>query len=398
MLPISLGYNDTGSEDLLYLMQKAINYSLPGIPPTSVSAAVSCPSVECTWQAYDTLAVDSSCENVTSKYSQRPATAACTEELAEPGVCISAPDHPWPPTTRFFNARIYYSKSIVSKKRWIGSIGPEDVAGQTYECSLLWNVHSFSSATATGGILMETRKPSNIKEGRVRIVSNGISNSTQPPVGDYLSSSASNQTNFTVDESSSRHLFRIVERLLSPEFLLQYTFAIANGNGNSSFHTDPTPVFENIANAISAQLRTVPFSSTSSSSSSSSSPYFSISLPNAITKIFVAPGTAFYQEPVLIVQWAWLAFPVFLLFSTTAFLFLVIFTARNPVWKDSIWPLLVLLARLQHQGAMRIGEGEGQGQGQGWGNGVGDMKRMMAELRVRLQRGGTGVWEFTLGR
>lgn len=44
------------------------------------------------------------------------------------------------------------------------------------------------------------------------------------------------------------------------------------------------------------------------------------------------------------------------------------------------------------------GEGQGQGQGQGWGNGVGDMKRMMAELRVKLRRGGTGVWGFTFGR
>lgn len=50
---------------------------------------------------------------------------------------------------------------------------------------------------------------------------------------------------------------------------------------------------------------------------------------------------------------------------------------------------------------MRIGEGQGQGQGQeqgqGWGGRVGDMKRM-AGVRVRLQRGGRGGWEFTLGR
>lgn len=61
---------------------------------------------------------------------------------------------------------------------------------------------------------------------------------------------------------------------------------------------------------------------------------------------------------------------------------------------------MVLLARPRHQGAMGIGGGEGQsqGQGQGWGNGVGDMKRMMAELRVKLRRGGTGVWGFTFGR
>lgn len=80
-------------------------------------------------------------------------------------------------------------------------------------------------------------------------------------------------------------------------------------------------------------------------------------------------------------------------------LFIVIFSARNPVWKDSIWPLLVLLARPRQQGAMRIGEGrgQGQGQGQGWVDGVGDMKRM-AGVRVRLQHSGRGELGFTSGQ
>lgn len=373
-------------------MKIAIFSGILGIPPTSVSAAVSCPSGECTWQAYDTLAVQSLCENVTSKGPAVASYQTYQEDLYDPSVYIFAS---YNQSTRFFTARI-------GKRDWFRGTDGEVQASQTYECSLIWGVQSFSSATMTGGILVETKSPNltYIEEDRVSIVGNPIRSSTQSPAGDYLSSTASNQSNFTVDESSSLNLFYKVDQLV------KYIFAaIVERNGNSSFFTDPTHVFKNISEAISAQLRTVPFPSTSPSSSSSfSSSYSSISVPNTTTRTFVAPGKAFSQEPALNVRWVWLAFPVFLLFSTTAFLFLVIFTARNPVWKDSIWPLLGLLARPRHQGAMRIGEGEGegqaqrQGQEQGWGNGVGDMKRMMAGVRVRLQRGGRGVWGFTLGK
>lgn len=380
-------------------MTRAIYSGFLGIPATNVLAAASCPSGECTWQAYETLAVCSLCKNETAPHE--PAEAFCSEEPAYPGVgpsvCIYQYNYAAPPTTRFFDTRIYYSKSIVGKRGQSGKTKPDPQAGQTYHCSLFWCVRSFSSAKATGGNLVETPEESpnltSMEDDRVRIVSDRISSSAQPPAGDNLSNSASNRANFTVDESSSLNLS---QQLYSRFFIL---------DSISSFLTDPDPVFKNIADAISAQLRTIPFytSSSSSSSSSSNSP---LNITNTTMTTFVAPGgTAFYQEPVLIVHWVWLTFPVFLLFGTTLFLFFVIITARNPVWKDSLWPLLVLLARPRQQGAMRIGEGQGQGlglsqgqgQGQGWGGAVGDMKRI-AGVRVRLQRGGRGEWGFTSGQ
>lgn len=385
MLPISLGYNDTGSAELRQKMAKAIYYSLLGIPPTSISAAASCPSGECTWQAYDTLAVCSLCENVTAKHPEGPwgGTNPCHEAPSGPAVgpkpCLSPFPYRSPPSTRFFNAYIYF-ESITSKK---DQFGDTPQSSRTYDCSLSWCTRSFSSATATAGVLVETHGiPPN-----VTYISNGTScsssSSSEPHTG------GNNPRIFTVDESSNFNLNDALNQLLYSAIFSQYIpddNALVNGSGNSHFFADPTLVFNNIANAISTQLRTIPFSS--SSSSSSHSP------PNTTTTTttpIVAPGTAFYRKPVLVVQWGWLAFPAFLLFATAFLLFLVIVTARNPVWKDSLWPL-IFLAR-PRQGAIRIG----QGHGHGWAYALGDMKRI-AGVRVRLQRAGRGRWGFTLGR
>lgn len=374
MLPISLGYNDTGSAELQNIMAGAIHNGLLGIPPTSVSAAESCPSGECTWQAYDTLAVCSLCEAVTATQEPggiAPCHKAPTRSVLGPNICIFPSQNTAPTTTRFFNALIYYIELIISIEDRYGVTKIKRQASKPYHCSLSWCIRSFSSATATGGVLVETpRKSSNLtynKEGRVRIFSNSInsSSSSQPPAGGNYT------PNFTVDESSNLNLINSVG------FALTHLFP-----ENNLFLADPTLVFNNIANAISAQLRTIPFSSSSSSNSLSN-------ITTTTSTTVVAPGTAFYREPVLIVRWAWLAFPVFLLSATAFFLFLVIFTARNPVWKDSFWPL-VLLPR-PRQGAIRIDQG--QGQGQSWGYRLGDMER-----RVRLQRGERGGWGFTFGR
>lgn len=384
-------------------MAKAIHYGLFGFPPASVSAAASCPSGECTWQPYDTLAVCSLCKNVTAKYPQgsegrtKPCHEALTSQLVGPNICISPCLYTAPPTTRFFNAQIYFFELIRDQ---FGHTKLKQQTSKTYDCSLSWCIRSFSSAIATGGVLVEKpRNSSNltyIGEGRVRIVSEGISgtssSSGQPPAG------GNNPLSFTVDESSNNNLFSTVSsalnRLSDSAIIPQYPFdsiPIVDGNMNDQILlADPTPVFNNIANAISAQLRTIPFSSSSSSSSSNSLS----NTTTTTTTTFVAPGTAFYREPVLVVLWAWLAFPVFLLFATAFFLYLVIFAASNPVWKDSLCPL-VLLPR-PRQGAIRMSQGQGQAQGQGLGYGLKDMKRV-AGVRVRLQRDGTGEWGFTLG-
>lgn len=293
-------------------MTTAIYYGLLGIPRASVSAAASCPLGECTWHAYDTLAVCSLCKNVTAKYLKE------AYSVLIPSVHISPSTNRAPPTTNFFNARIYYPEPVVSKRdRDFREIEPQ--AGQTYDCSLFWCIRSFSSANMTGGILVENpRNSSNltyIGEDRVRIVTNGI-NSTQPPPGDNVSSFASNRSNFMVDESNSQNLFHNVYQLLEAFF----SHSTSERIDNYPSLTDSTPIFKTIANAISAQLRTIPFSSPSSSSSSNSLP----NTTTAITRTFVAPGTAFNQEPVLVVQRTWLAIPVFLLFATAFFLFLVI--------------------------------------------------------------------------
>lgn len=353
------------------MMATAILNGLLDIPPTSISAAESCPSGECTWQAYDTLAVCSLCEAVTATQEPggiAPCQEALTSSVLGPKICIFPSPNTAPTTTRFFNALIYYLELISIEDR-NGKTKIKRQDSKPYDCSLSWCIRSFSSATATGGVLEETprKSPNHNKEGQVRIFSNSIniSSSSQPPTGGNYTPS------FTVDESSNLNLINNVS------FALTHLFP-----ENNLFLADPTSVFNNIANAISAQLRTIPFSSSSSSNSLSN-------ITTTTSTMVVAPGTAFYRQPVLIVRWAWLACPVFLLSATAFFLFLVIFTARNPVWKDSFWPL-VLLPR-PRQGAIRIDQG--QGQGQSWGYGLGDMKR-----RVRLQRGEIGGWGFTLGR
>lgn len=385
VLPIALGYNDTGSTELREVMALAIRYGLLGIPPAYFSAAASCPSGKCIWQAYDTLAVCHSCENVTANYPQGPSggttfcNAAPSSPFVGPSICISPSIYTAPPTTRFFNASIYYFEPILSETDQMGKTKFKQQTRVTYDCSLSWCIRSFSSAIATGGVFVEERRNSSNLKGRVRIVSDGL------PAG------GNNEQNFTVDESSNYHVFKSVRQALELFYF---------GNDKNHILADPTPVFKNISNTISAQLRTVPFSLSSSSPSSSNSG------PNTTTTrttTFFATGTAFYREPALVVLWAWLIFPVFLLFATAFFLFLVIFTARNPVWKDSLWPLC-LWAR-PRQVAIRIGQGQSrgqdqgqcQGQGQGWVYGLEDMKRV-AGVTVRLQRDGRGGWGFTLGR
>lgn len=136
MLPISLGYNVTGCTKSMEVMAEAIRYGLLGIPPASVSAATSCPSGECTWQAYDTLAVCSLCENVTAKYPQ--GQSGGTTPFHE-NICIALSLYEAPSTTRFFNA-------YISKIDPVGSTQLQQQTSEVYDCSLSWCIRSFSSA------------------------------------------------------------------------------------------------------------------------------------------------------------------------------------------------------------------------------------------------------------
>lgn len=354
--------------------------------PTRLTSGPSlfCPTGNCTFQPFQTLAVCSRCENITDALNHTCSFTAAGSVQGPPGVSTLCEYT----TSNNLKMNRTFGPNTVSTSCSLPSVGPPPYPQSILNFTGIWSGESpyygadgppydiiemgkaQVAALSTNGVTatqcflywcVQTML-AKVVNGRIEETVNDtwFNRTTTPPNRDFKTFAVSVPSNEVVimqppppepEDTSSRFLIaRHASEALADWLIAHLTVTTSRnwgdfGSSSDVFNVNPeyenerlllsaniTKMFENIAASMTNTLRNTRIED------QSSNPAAGINVSNA----GLAIGTATSHEVVVSVHWPWLAFPIILFLIALSFFVLILLSTsrhRMEVWKASPFPL-----------------------------------------------------------